>query len=169
MKKMFFTGCFLLCLGMILSSCTITAKSNTSPGSVLGPGQASQKAVTFTVIGKGLEPEHALTKGEAVLMAERAAVSDGYRQLVEKIRGVYVDAYTKSGNGSVDYDLINTQTQSWLRGVKIMQITQGEYGITQARMQLRIYFSKRDMVWWPIGLGENTYVKDGLFSSYIAQ
>ncbi len=168
MKKLLFTGFLAFCLMTALSSC-IPSKRNASPGSVLGNKGSSQKVVKFEVIGKGLEPETALTRGEAVLMAERAAISDGYRQLVEKIRGVYVEAYTKSGNATVDYDLINTQTQSWLRGVKILQITQAEYGITQARMQLRIYFAKQNMIWWPMGLGNDVYVKDGLFSSHIAQ
>ncbi len=168
MKKVIFTGFLTFCLMVSLSSCGFSRR-NASPGSVLGAKGANQKVVKFEVIGKGLEPETALTRGEAVLMAERAAISDGYRQLVEKIRGVYVEAYTKSGNATVDYDLINTQTQSWLRGVKILQITKAEYGITQARMQLSIYFAKQNMIWWPMGLGNDVYVKEGLFSSHIAQ
>ncbi len=168
MKKTIFTGCLLLCLGMFLSSCGFS-RSNASPGSVLGAKGSNQKVVTFNVTGKGLEPEKALTRGEAILMAERAAISDGYRQLVEKIRGVYVEAYSKSGNGSIDYDLINTQTNSWLRGVKIVNIEQAAYGITKAHMQLSIYFAKRDMIWWPMGLGNEVYVKEGLFSTQIVQ
>lgn len=126
------------------------------PGKVIGsPGGESdnENVVTFFVIGKGLEPENALTRGEAVLMAERAAVADGYRQLVEKIRGVYVDAFMRAGRGVVDYDTISVHTQSWLRGTEIMEITQGEYGITSARLRLRINFAKEGMVWWPAGMG----------------
>lgn len=88
-------------------------------------------------------------------MAERAAVADGYRQLVEKVRGVYVDAFMKAGRGTVNHDAIQVHTQSWLRGTEVMEITQGEYGITNARMRLRINFSKDGMVWWPVGIGEN--------------
>lgn len=104
--------------------------------------------------GKGLEPENALTKGEAILMAERAAVSDGYRQLVEKIRGVYVDAYTKAGQGTVNQDAIQVRTHSWLRGTEVMEITQGNYGITFARLRLKINFSKKGVVWWPVGIAD---------------
>lgn len=125
-----------------------------SSGGVLDSGD-TQKIVTFYVTGKGLEPENALTKGEAVLMAERAAVADGYRQLVEKVRGVYVDAFMKAGRGAINHDAIQVQTQSWLRGTEIMEITQGEYGITNARLRLRIKFSKDGMIWWPMGIGED--------------
>ncbi len=151
MKKSIVLVLILLVTGFIFSGCSakITA---TDPADVEKSGER-QRAVTFFVIGKGLEPEDALTKGEAVLMAERAAVADGYRQLAEKLRGVYVDAYMRAGRGTVDFDLINTQTQSWLRGAEIIEFSEGRYGITQVRMRIRINFSKKGMVWWPAGIG----------------
>ena len=146
-------------LVLFFYGCNTGNKSVTSaPGGVLdaaGGSADNHKIVTFYVTGKGLEPENALTKGEAVLMAERAAVADGYRQLVEKVRGVYVDAFMKAGRGTVNHDAIQVHTQSWLRGTEVMEVAQGEYGITNARMRLRINFSKEGMVWWPVGIGEN--------------
>ena len=142
---------------LFLWGCTNTTSSKGGPGGVLDSSAgnaANQKVVTFQVTGKGLEPENALTKGEAILMAERAAVADGYRQLVEKVRGVYVDAYMKAGRGSVNQDTIQVHTQSWLRGTEVMDITQGEYGITHARLRLRINFSKKGMIWWPVGIAD---------------
>ena len=143
---------------LFFCGCTTFQSTASSPGGVLGsPGGNvdNQKVVAFYVVGKGLEPENALTKGEAVLMAERAAVADGYRQLVEKIRGVYVDAFMKAGRGTVNHDVIQVHTQSWLRGTEIMEIAQGEYGITTARLRLSINFTKNGMVWWPAGIGQN--------------
>jgi hypothetical protein len=159
MKKIIALLLVLLAAGFVFSGCSASGKVTASaPGKVLGPPDGSanrQRAVTFFVIGKGLEPENALTKGEAVLMAERAAVADGYRQLAEKLRGVYIDAFMRAGRGTVDYDLIRTQTQSWLRGTEIVEFSDGRYGITEVRMRLRINFSKRGMIWWPAGIGDD--------------
>lgn len=146
---------FLAMAVMAVSGCnTYTA----SPGPVIeeAPGNsANNRIVTFTVKGKGVEPEGALTKGQARLMAERAAVADGYRQFVEKLRGVYVDAFSKGGFGTIDQDSIKTSTQAILRGVEVKEITHGDYGIAQAVMELRINFTRKGMVWWPQGLGNN--------------
>ena len=148
---------------LALSACFIALSfwgcSRGGPGGGLdssAQGSVNQKIVTFQVMGKGLEPENALTKGEAILMAERAAVADGYRQLVEKVRGVYVDAYMKAGRGTVNQDIIQVHTQSWLRGTEVMDITQGAYGITVARLRLRINFSKKGMIWWPVGIADKS-------------
>ena len=110
------------------------------------------KSVTFRAEGKGLAPEDAISMGQAAILAERAAVADGYRQLAEKIRGVYVDAFMESGSGAVNYDMIRTHTQTWLRGAEIISVEEVEHGITEARMRLSINFTKEGMVWWPAGI-----------------
>lgn len=123
-------------------------------GSVLGDSISTSemyRVVIFNVVGKGVEPELSLSKGQAVLMAERAAVADGYRQFVEKIRGVYVDAYMKAGYGTVNWEALKTSTQSWLRGVEITEVRQGPFGIVEAHMQLKVNFVNNNMIWWPFG------------------
>lgn len=155
--------CLIAFLILVAAGCSTSGKVSKDPdpvasipGSVLGPAPESateRKTVTFSVIGKGLEPERATTKGEARLMAERAAMADGYRQLVEKLSGVYVDAYMKAGYGSVSQDVVTTKAQSWLRGVELVEIRDAKHGITEAHMQLSIHFTKRNMIWWPSGLG----------------
>ena len=138
-------------LGCFLSGC---AGNYYPSGAVLGEAASTPQAnrvVTFDVVGKGVEPELSLSKGQAVLMAERAAVADGYRQFVEKIRGVYVDAYMRAGYGAVNWEALKTSTQSWLRGVEIIEIKQGAFGIVEAHMQLKVNFIDNSMIWWPFG------------------
>jgi hypothetical protein len=133
----------------------------TSPGPVTKDAQKQSeqnRIVTFTVKGKGVEPESALTKGQARIMAERAAVADGYRQFVEKLKGVYVEAMMSAGYATVDQDYIKTQTRSILRGVEIEEVTHGDYGIAEAVMSLRVHFTRQGIIWWPKGLGPKAKV-----------
>ena len=143
-------------LAFSLSGCAGGYYSHSYPsGGILDEATSTSemdRVVTFDVIGKGVEPELSLSKGQAVLMAERAAVADGYRQFVEKIRGVYVDAYMKAGYGAVNWEALNTSTQSWLRGVHIVEVRQGPFGIVEAHMQLRVNFINKNMIWWPFGV-----------------
>lgn len=158
---------WLIAISLFVAGCTKSYVAG--PGKILGPPggeKTNHKTITFYVVGKGLEPDTAITKGEAVLMAERAAVVDGYRQLAEKLHGVYVDAFMRSGSGRVDFDTIQIQTQAWIRGAELMEISKIEHGITVARLRLRINFAKRGMIWWPVGLeGEP---KTSLFSSFFS-
>ena len=155
MNAMRCAACGLIAGGLLLiSGCCCFQPSNSVIASAVGQsGIHSEKVVDFHVVGKGLEPESAVSKGQAIIMAERAAVADGYRKLVEKISGVYVDAYMKSGQGVVDYDIIRTQAQSWLRGAEIIDVKRRDFGITEAHMSLRINFVCRKMIWWPVGIG----------------
>lgn len=130
---------------------------------------SQQRIVTFEVTGKGLIPETAINTGQGRLMAERAAINDGYRQLVEKIRGVYVDAYSQTTNGIIDYDVIRTKTQSWLRGVQVLEVKEAGYSIFNAKLQLRIYFTETDMIWWPAGIGNAIVPGSPSRRSYLAR
>lgn len=171
--KNLMTACVLALVMVFCAGCAVPNMKPASmpneklvePGPVILESEAANanRIVTFTVVGKGVEPEAALTKGQAVIMAERAAVGDGYRQFVEKLRGVYVDAYSKMGYGSVDEDHMRTLTQAMLRGVEVKEITHGQYGIASAVMALRIKFTHTGMVWWPSGLGKDVkYVEEAM-------
>ncbi len=147
----------LILLVFIVCGCSYLTQTS-GPGGVINPVGSQldlERIVTFRVLGKGVEPEDALTKGQARLMAEKAAIMDGYRQFVEKLSGVYVDAYTSSGYGKVDEDSLSISVQSMLRGVEIQEITHDEYGIAKAAMELRVNFTRHGMVWWPKGLGKD--------------
>ncbi len=167
MKKQKVILAFLMALCMafiVISGCSRRHRVNPEDAVLdsSGSGLRNLRVVTFHVTGKGLAPETATSKGQAELLAERAAVADGYRQLVEKLRGVYVDAYMKAGQGSVNYDMIRTSTQAWLRGAEVDDLVKADYGITEAHMSLRVNFVKRNMIWWPAGIGQNAVSKPGI-------
>lgn len=162
MKNVFkpFHGMFLFLMisSFMFAGCGLYSSLGNGPGAgknpqpmvdgALNPSEM-QKVVTYRVIGKGIEPERSRSRAEAQLMAERAAIADGYRLLVEKIHGVYLDSQAFVRNGSVDYTLLRTETQAWLRGAEVVEINKLSNGITEAEMIVRLNFFRKDNRWHP--------------------
>ncbi|MBF0226003.1 MAG: hypothetical protein HQK76_11150 [Desulfobacterales bacterium] len=120
------------------------------PDKVLGnyPGMPDRDGfITFHVVGKGVAPESATNKGEASLLAERSAINDGYRKLAEKIHGVKIYQWQEMENESVDFDFVRTEMETWLRGVEVLKIKEGENGIVEAYMRARIYASPDHVIY----------------------
>ncbi len=120
------------------------------------PSQSFHPIVTFTVIGKGVQPGGAITKGQAIYLAEKAAIIDGYRLLAEKLKGVYIDAYSRESLGIVSHDILESHVNTLIRGINIKKISLGEYGIVEAVMELRVKFTRYGMIWWPAGLSQDS-------------
>ncbi|MBF0226001.1 MAG: hypothetical protein HQK76_11140 [Desulfobacterales bacterium] len=124
------------------------------PSRILGqyPGLPDANGVlTVHVIGKGIAPENSISKGQAILLAERAAVADGYRKLAEKIQGIYIAEWARLENEAVDYDIVKLETETWIRGAEIMKIKQIDNGITEVYMRSRIYVSPDHILYKRVG------------------
>lgn len=147
-RKRFIFAFFSIFVIITVSSCYHTPVSTYPPASKnardlkgLYSGTVDRNGIiTLSVIGKGIAPESAISKGQALLLAERAAINDGYRRLAEKIMGVYIEAYSTMGTQSIDFDIIQTETHTSLRGAEILKVQEARYGIVEAYMQAKIYF-----------------------------
>ncbi len=83
-------------------------------------GQLDWTNGQITVTGTGAAPARAgMSAGQKRLMAQRAAVVDGYRQLAEAINGVQVDSETLVNNYVVESDIIKTRVSALVRGAKV--------------------------------------------------
>lgn len=134
-------------------------------------GGGNERIVVFKVTGKGLAPESAVRIGEAMLLGERSAILDGYRQLSEKLKGTLIDSYSSRNGTDINMDKITTQTQSYLKGVEIKDVTSDGHGIYSANMQVRVFFIYDKLIWWPSGLGKNiipSYSTNKYIRSYYA-
>lgn len=104
---------------------------NLVPG--LEPEEASHK-ILVSVTGQGLEPENG-TRQQKRLMAERAAVIDGYRKLSERLAGTILNAYSAAGYNNVSHDQITAETNAYLRGAQVGFVSHKD-GIATAVVKL---------------------------------
>ena len=91
--------------------------------------------------GRGAPPaDDSLTETQKYLLAERAAIVDGYRVLSEKLEGMLIEAFTKAGLYEVYADKITIYTQSFIKGAEIIEIKHKNSGICEA--VIKISFNK---------------------------
>jgi hypothetical protein len=98
----------------------------------------TRAVVTLHVVGQGIAPEDATSKGQAIILGECAARSNGYVKLAEKIYGVYVESYRQLGRGMVDVEIVRQETQALLRGAEVLEYRQLDNGIFEAYMRVKI-------------------------------
>ncbi|MBU0600310.1 hypothetical protein KJ997_06045 [bacterium] len=70
--------------------------------------------------GWGFPPKN-MHPGQARLMAERAAKVDAYRNLLEAVNAVRVDAQTTVKESVVESDVIRAEVQGFIKGAKISE------------------------------------------------
>lgn len=91
----------------------------------------------IVVMGVGLPPENSFGS-QGMLLARRAAIVDGYRNLAETVQGVQVDSNTTVANMMVTSDVVQTNVNAVIKGAKIVQ--EGEFnGGYMVKMSLPLY------------------------------
>ena len=101
-------------LGMLLTAVLLLTGLQTASAEV------DYNSRTVRVTGMGAFPPRAVNAAQARMMARRAAVADGYRQLAESIKGVQVDAETTVQDFITQSDTINTKISAVIQGARIL-------------------------------------------------
>ncbi|MDD3342812.1 MAG: hypothetical protein PHR87_04470 [Sulfurospirillaceae bacterium] len=90
---------------------------------------------TFVVYGEGIAPQHTISPAQAMALAKRAAIADGYRQLGEKLYGAKIN----STDTVKDAALKDSRIVSSVNGVvKDAAVTDATFkdGLYSVRMEL---------------------------------
>lgn len=130
-----------------------TMKASDAAEAKINRANQSEKikaVVTLHVVGRGIAPENAINKGQAIILGQSAARSNGYVKLAEKIHGVYVDSFKQLGRGVIDVEIVHQETQAWLRGAEVLEYKQADHGIFEAYMRVRIIVNQ-DHALFPVG------------------
>lgn len=127
-----------LATGALSYTLTLNHSAHAQAIQTVGSGSIDWTHGTMKVTGSGAPP----TKGSAAqkrLMARRAAIADGYRQLAELINGVRVDAETIVRDFVTESDTIRTQVSALIKGAKIGDTRYLSDGSVEVDMMLDMY------------------------------
>jgi hypothetical protein len=106
----------------------------------LGDGRATVDWTkgTLKVTGSGAPPDRG-SLAQKRLLANRAAVVDGYRQLAELISGVRVDSETVVKDFVIESDTIKTQVSALVKGAKLGEAQYLSDGTVEVELAVSLY------------------------------
>jgi hypothetical protein len=93
--------------------------------------------ITLRVIGQGLAPESVQSKYQAIALAKRAAISDGYRLLVEKLYGVKIEGKDYIKNMIMQRSEVRTCVSAVIRYVDIVETKCAE-NFCEVELELKV-------------------------------
>ncbi len=93
--------------------------------------------VVLSVIGEGIAPDYAKSPTHAMVLAKRAAILDGYRQLGEKLYGVRLSAKEKVEDAVLKNSKIVSQVNAIIKNASIVNNSYKD-GLYRVMMELKI-------------------------------
>ena len=94
------------------------------------------------VTGMGVAPPKSVSPAHASMQARRAAFADAYRQLLEAVQGVNVDAETTVEQMMLTSDIVKTRVTGTIQGARVVsegELSGGGYSVT---MELPLFGDK---------------------------
>ncbi len=104
----------------------------------------SNNAITLSVIGQGVSPEHTISNYQALALAKKAAIADAYRMLAEKLNGVKVEGYDIVKNMVIQRSQVKTCVSSMIRHANIVE-TKCAKDFCEVEMELKVVGNR----WYP--------------------
>ena len=93
--------------------------------------------ITIRAIGMGVAPESTISPAQALVLAKRAAIADGYRQLGEKMYGIRINATDTIRDAVVQNTTVRTQVHAVIRNAEIVE-TVFKDGLCQVEMEIKL-------------------------------
>ncbi|AFI05359.1 LPP20 family lipoprotein [Helicobacter cetorum] len=93
--------------------------------------------IELSAVGMGVAPESTISPSQALALAKRAAIVDGYRQLGEKMYGIRVNAQDTVKDMILQNSVIKTKVNALIRNAEITETIYKD-GLCQVSMELKL-------------------------------
>lgn len=109
----------MLCLAGSMMFLAASATSTFAMGN--GTGEIDYEGGVVRAQGMGIAPAKAVNMAQARIMARRAAVVDGWRQLAETVKGVDIDSETTLEMNMVQSDIVRSKMSASIKGARVVE------------------------------------------------
>jgi hypothetical protein len=93
--------------------------------------------ITVRAIGLGVAPESTISPAQALVLAKRAAILDGYRQIGEKMYGIKINATDTLKDAVAQNSTVRSQMYAIIRNAEILE-TVFKDGLCQVEMEVKL-------------------------------
>jgi len=101
-----------------------------------------QQPLRIYVTGQGVAPcDDVCSPAQAYALAKRAAITDAYRLIAEKVKGVYVDGQDYIRNMMVKRSVVRTNVNATVRNANVVETTFKD-GLCEVEMEIVLYHSQ---------------------------
>ena len=90
---------------------------------------------SFVVYGEGIAPQNTVSPAQAIVLAKRAAITDGYRQLGEKLYGVKINSSETVKDAMLRDSRITAQVNALIKDATVTDATFKD-GMYSVRMEV---------------------------------
>ena len=133
MNRWFMTLLASLGLLLIVSGCS--AKKDEPPKNPKDSMYDFSNEKSFVVYGEGIAPVHTVSAAQAVALAKRAAITDGYRQLGEKLYGVKINSTDTVKDAMLKDSRVTAQVNALIKDAAVTDATFKD-GLYSVRMEI---------------------------------
>ncbi|WP_333803188.1 LPP20 family lipoprotein [Sulfurospirillum sp.] len=133
MNRWFMTLLASLGLLLIVSGCS--AKKDEPPKNPKDAMYDFSNEKSFVVYGEGIAPVHTVSPAQAVALAKRAAITDGYRQLGEKLYGVKINSTDTVKDAMLKDSRVTAQVNALIKDAAVTDATFKD-GLYSVRMEI---------------------------------
>ncbi len=100
-----------------------------------------QKPLRIIVVGQGVAPcTGTCSPEQALVLAKRAAIVDGYRLIAEKVKGVYVQGNDYVHNMMIKSSKVRTYVDANIRNANVVD-TMYKDGLCEVEMEITLNYS----------------------------
>ncbi|AHJ11680.1 LPP20 family lipoprotein [Sulfurospirillum multivorans] len=132
MNKWFVTLLASLGLILVISGCSSKSEPAKDPKAAMYDFSNEK---SFVVYGEGIAPKNTVSPAQAIALAKRAAITDGYRQLGEKLYGVKINSTETVQDAALKDSRITAQVSALVKDAAITDATFRD-GLYSIRMEI---------------------------------